>query len=156
MDPLDVHKPTIHLQRYAGKATRIRSRCAWRCVRGKICESWVDSCYLALCRSRYRKFSFLLFSLCLKMPNCAVALCKNYNQKTKGTNIKYFRFLTNSDLAKQWIVSCKRNDEGFVTSPTWFTIWSVAEDGNRIFRYAWKLIIKGETYNSYVSWKNNG
>lgn len=42
------------------------------------------------------------------MPSCAIALCKNYNQKTKGTDVKYFRFPTNSDLAKQWIASCKR------------------------------------------------
>lgn len=44
------------------------------------------------------------------MPSCAIATCKNNNRNTKGTDIKYFSF-PKSDLKKQWIVACKRNDE---------------------------------------------
>lgn len=45
------------------------------------------------------------------MPGCAVYGCGNYNRKTKGTNIKYFRFPYNEDLAKKWINACKRKDK---------------------------------------------
>lgn len=45
------------------------------------------------------------------MPGCEVAKCGNFNRKTKGTEIRYFKFPKNSELAKQWIVACKRDDE---------------------------------------------
>ncbi|KAL1493952.1 hypothetical protein ABEB36_009631 [Hypothenemus hampei] len=45
------------------------------------------------------------------MPGCAVANCKNFNRKTKGTDIRYFRFPKNEDLAKQWVSACGRKDE---------------------------------------------
>lgn len=40
------------------------------------------------------------------MPGCAVATCKNTNKKTKGSNVKYFRFPQNGDLSKQWVNFC--------------------------------------------------
>lgn len=45
------------------------------------------------------------------MPGCAVATCKNFNRKTKGTDIKYFSFPKNEDMAKQWITACRREDK---------------------------------------------
>nr|CAH7759843.1 unnamed protein product [Callosobruchus chinensis] len=45
------------------------------------------------------------------MPGCAVANCKNYNRVTKGSGVKYFRFPKNEDLAKQWVIACRRKDE---------------------------------------------
>lgn len=45
------------------------------------------------------------------MPGCAVSTCKNWNKKTQGTNIKYYSFPKNEDLAKQWINACRRNDK---------------------------------------------
>lgn len=45
------------------------------------------------------------------MPDCAVAKCGNFTRKTKGTEIKYFRFPKNDDLAKQWEAACKRDDK---------------------------------------------
>lgn len=45
------------------------------------------------------------------MPGCAVALCKNYNRLTKGTEIKYFRFPKDKELCKKWIIACRREDE---------------------------------------------
>jgi hypothetical protein len=45
------------------------------------------------------------------MPNCAVFGCLNHNKKTKGTDIKYFRFPKQVDLANQWINACCRADK---------------------------------------------
>lgn len=46
------------------------------------------------------------------MPGCAVAKCGNYTRKTKGTEIKYYKFPTNNeDLCKQWIIACRREDK---------------------------------------------
>lgn len=45
-----------------------------------------------------------------KMPSCAVFKCTNTNRKTKGTDIKYYSFPSNKDLAKIWINACHRED----------------------------------------------
>ncbi|CAH0556742.1 unnamed protein product [Brassicogethes aeneus] len=45
------------------------------------------------------------------MPNCAVAICQNYYKSTKGTDIKYFTFPKKEDLAKKWIIACRREDK---------------------------------------------
>nr|CAH7725046.1 unnamed protein product [Callosobruchus chinensis] len=44
------------------------------------------------------------------MPGCAVATCRNTNRKTKGSDVRYFRFPQDEDLSKQWINVCRRND----------------------------------------------
>ncbi|VEN43569.1 unnamed protein product [Callosobruchus maculatus] len=45
------------------------------------------------------------------MVNCAIAGCTNYTRRTKGTNIEYFRFPKQDDIAKQWVVACRREDK---------------------------------------------
>jgi hypothetical protein len=45
------------------------------------------------------------------MLSCAVAGCGNYNRVTKRTDVRYFHFPKNEDLAKQWIVACRRDDK---------------------------------------------
>ncbi|CAH0548841.1 unnamed protein product [Brassicogethes aeneus] len=45
------------------------------------------------------------------MPGCAVAGCRNFNKNTKGSDIKYFRFPKNGDMAAQWVNACKRKDK---------------------------------------------
>nr|CAH7766641.1 unnamed protein product [Callosobruchus chinensis] len=37
------------------------------------------------------------------MPGCDMATCENTNRKTKGSDVKYFRFSQNEGLPKQWI-----------------------------------------------------
>ncbi|CAH0564616.1 unnamed protein product [Brassicogethes aeneus] len=44
------------------------------------------------------------------MPGCAVAGCRNLSKNTKGTQIKYFSF-PKSDIAKEWVVACRRKDK---------------------------------------------
>lgn len=44
------------------------------------------------------------------MPICAVATCKNYNQKTKGS-VTYHRFPRDSVLQKIWESKCQRADK---------------------------------------------
>lgn len=45
------------------------------------------------------------------MPGCAVFKCGNTNKKTKGTEIKYFRFPKIDEICKKWIVACRREDK---------------------------------------------
>jgi len=45
------------------------------------------------------------------MVNCAIAGCNNYTRKTKGSVIKYFRFPQQDDIAKQWVIACRRMDK---------------------------------------------
>lgn len=47
----------------------------------------------------------------ISMPGCAVSGCLSYNRKTKGTDVKYYRFPKNEDLARQWLHACRREDE---------------------------------------------
>ncbi|KAL1493922.1 hypothetical protein ABEB36_009602 [Hypothenemus hampei] len=45
------------------------------------------------------------------MPSCAIFGCNNYTRKTKGTDIKYFRFPRDTDMQQKWIRACERKDE---------------------------------------------
>lgn len=45
------------------------------------------------------------------MPGCAVSGCGNYTRKTKGSDVKYYSFPKNEDLARQWIQACRREDK---------------------------------------------
>lgn len=53
----------------------------------------------------------ILWCIIIIMPSRSVANCNYYTRKAKGTDIKYFRYPKNKDLAKQWIVACRRKDE---------------------------------------------
>lgn len=45
------------------------------------------------------------------MPACAVASCRNFNQNTKGTDIKYYRFPKDEYFLNKWIAACRRKDK---------------------------------------------
>lgn len=45
------------------------------------------------------------------MPNCAVFGCNNTNKNTKGTQVKFYSFPKNNDLAQQWLQACCRKDK---------------------------------------------
>lgn len=52
------------------------------------------------------------------MPNCSVAVCKNYNRKTKGKDVIYHSFPKDPILRKKWIRACKRGDKINVKNAT--------------------------------------
>ncbi|XP_067143078.1 THAP domain-containing protein 2-like [Centruroides vittatus] len=52
------------------------------------------------------------------MPNCCVAVCENYNQKTKGSNVIYHSFPKHPTLRSKWIHACKREDKVNVENAT--------------------------------------
>ncbi|XP_049807075.1 THAP domain-containing protein 2-like [Schistocerca nitens] len=44
------------------------------------------------------------------MPNCAVAVCENYNQKTKGSSISYHKFPKDPETCARWVQLCRKSD----------------------------------------------
>ncbi|XP_067134736.1 THAP domain-containing protein 2-like [Centruroides vittatus] len=52
------------------------------------------------------------------MPNCCVAVCENYNQKTKGSNVIYHSFPKHPTLRSKWIHACKQEDKVNVENAT--------------------------------------
>lgn len=45
------------------------------------------------------------------MPNCSVATCTSHNKMKGATDIKFYGFPKNKDLAIQWAQACKRSDK---------------------------------------------
>lgn len=45
------------------------------------------------------------------MSTCAVFGCNNHFRSTKGTDLKYYTFPKNEDLARQWMQACRRKDK---------------------------------------------
>ncbi|XP_049816425.1 THAP domain-containing protein 2-like [Schistocerca nitens] len=50
-----------------------------------------------------------VYSFCdtLTMPKCAVAVCENYNQKTKGSSISYHKFPKDPETCARWVQLCR-------------------------------------------------
>lgn len=45
------------------------------------------------------------------MPSCVISGCKNYNRKTKGTSVSYFRFPNHQHVLDLWVAACKSRKE---------------------------------------------
>ncbi|XP_069704855.1 uncharacterized protein [Periplaneta americana] len=65
------------------------------------------------------------------MPACAVFSCKNYNRKSKGSDLIYHSFPKDDSVCKQWIHACRRKDKINIKNATVCSVHFLPEDYER-------------------------